>query len=174
MLISSRDASQWQKQYAAWVYGSIPPGTTREIDISIAHHPSNQSKMVALTDKQAHRGKPRTANTLFQSIPYQTNPFPDSVAATPLLINIVQGTRHQIRVHLASIGHPIVGDTLYGPDTREDNGPHESEKRMYLHAFSYTLPSPPLPMAVTVTSLPPFPFPSLDHCETTDQTSQQS
>ena len=41
------------------------------------------------------------------------------------------GRTHQIRVHLASIGHPVVGDLLYGPK----NNPL-GLKRLFLHAES--------------------------------------
>lgn len=41
------------------------------------------------------------------------------------------GRTHQIRIHLASIGHPIVGDTLYGKKTNPFN-----LKRIFLHAES--------------------------------------
>lgn len=46
------------------------------------------------------------------------------------------GRTHQIRVHLASIGHPIVGDKIYG---------RKKEKiavRLFLHAYSLEFPSP--------------------------------
>lgn len=44
------------------------------------------------------------------------------------------GRMHQLRVHMAHIGHPIVGDTKYG--RREENHP-----RLYLHAHSITIPN---------------------------------
>ena len=40
------------------------------------------------------------------------------------------GRTHQIRVHLASLGHPVVGDPLYG------GGKVENLKRLFLHAYS--------------------------------------
>jgi 23S rRNA pseudouridine1911/1915/1917 synthase len=40
------------------------------------------------------------------------------------------GVTHQIRVHLATIGHPIVGDGLYGSDHKDTFG----LKRHFLHA----------------------------------------
>jgi 23S rRNA pseudouridine1911/1915/1917 synthase len=40
------------------------------------------------------------------------------------------GVMHQIRVHLAAIGHPIVGDSLYGAHSTENFG----LKRHFLHA----------------------------------------
>src|SRR3989344_2603711 len=45
------------------------------------------------------------------------------------------GSTHQIRVHLASIGHPIVGDRLYGPKKSVVSG-QWSNVRLMLHAFS--------------------------------------
>ncbi len=45
-----------------------------------------------------------------------------------LKVRLFTGRTHQIRVHLASLGHPIIGDTLYA-------GPEESFPRQALHAF---------------------------------------
>ena len=47
------------------------------------------------------------------------------------------GRTHQIRVHLASIGHPILGDTLYGGKTKESK-----LSRQALHAHKLQLKHP--------------------------------
>lgn len=51
-------------------------------------------------------------------------------------VRIDTGRTHQIRVHMASLGHPIVGDTLYGAprDIRGKNRPTISLPRNFLHA----------------------------------------
>lgn len=53
---------------------------------------------------------------------------------TLLVVTLVTGRRHQIRVHLASLGHPIVGDALYG-------GPRSAAGLM-LHAWREELDHP--------------------------------
>ena len=55
----------------------------------------------------------------------------------------------QIRVHLASIGYPILGDPLYAPD-------QTTYQRMYLHAFQVRFTKPLSDTTLTVTS--PLPF----------------
>lgn len=54
---------------------------------------------------------------------------------TLLEVKIGTGRTHQIRVHLASIGHPVVGDSLYG-------APKSSLARYFLHARQITVTSP--------------------------------
>jgi len=66
-----------------------------------------------------------------------------------LEVKIGTGRTHQIRVHLASIGHPVVGDQLYG-------APPAALARFFLHAHRITFTSPTSEEKITVTApLPP-------------------
>jgi 23S rRNA pseudouridine1911/1915/1917 synthase len=53
---------------------------------------------------------------------------------TLVKVRILKGQRHQIRAHLSSLGHPIVGDPLYGPPVAK------SDARMYLHHYKISMP----------------------------------
>jgi len=61
-----------------------------------------------------------------------------------LELQIDTGRTHQIRVHLASMGHPIVGDTLYGAprEIRAKNSSGTSLQRNFLHAAKLELQHP--------------------------------
>lgn len=51
-------------------------------------------------------------------------------------IRLITGRRHQIRAHLASLGHPLLGDPLYGPPPRPVGG----ARRLMLHAWKLSIP----------------------------------
>lgn len=55
-----------------------------------------------------------------------------------LSVRPVTGRRHQIRAHLTDIGHPILGDPLYGPPPRPIGG----APRLFLHARKIVFPHP--------------------------------
>jgi 23S rRNA pseudouridine1911/1915/1917 synthase len=84
---------------------------------------------------------------------------------TLLEVKIDTGRTHQIRVHMASIGHPIVGDKLYGapaelkptPASRKQNRPEPiSLKRNFLHAAELKLAHPATGKTISLNStLPP-------------------
>lgn len=60
--------------------------------------------------------------------------------ATLLEVEPVTGRRHQIRVHLWALGHPILGDPLYGEDR-----PVGGAARLMLHALALSFASPDMP-----------------------------
>jgi len=68
-----------------------------------------------------------------------------------LALQPVTGRSHQLRVHLAAIGHPIVGDPLYG-SVDAVGAPH----RMCLHATALSLPHPQDGLRVHFESAAPF------------------
>lgn len=61
--------------------------------------------------------------------------LPDGSLATALEVGIKTGRTHQIRVHLASNGHPIIGDDKYGDFTLNKQLAKLGTKRMHLHAW---------------------------------------
>ncbi|MCO6452122.1 MAG: RluA family pseudouridine synthase [Caldilineales bacterium] len=114
-----------EKTYLALLLGQLTPESGR-IDAAIGRHPRHRKRMAVVP---AHQG--RAAITDFEVIAYYGN---DTLAAAHPLT----GRTHQIRVHFASIGHPVAGDSVYGP--RRDA---LRLRRHFLHAhrLTFALPS---------------------------------
>ncbi len=96
-----------KKHYLAYVEGILPQ-YSGVIEYPIAHHPRSKKKMVIQKEhNQQKRGEWRPAQTYFRVI------STDKTSCSWIHLMIYQGARHQIRVHCAAIGHPLVGDSLY-------------------------------------------------------------
>lgn len=103
------NSKQVKKTYLAWVIGKLENNQT--IDWPIAHHPSKKKKMmVCLTPELAQNHKARPAIT--RIIPQKIIQCEDKFFSL-VRVNIQTGVRHQIRVHLANLGHPLCSDVLY-------------------------------------------------------------
>jgi 23S rRNA pseudouridine955/2504/2580 synthase len=79
-----------------------------------------------------------------------------STEASLLEVTIKTGRTHQIRVHLASHGHPIVGDEKYGDFELNKQLAKLGHKRMYLHAWRLGFTHPASAQEVTLESVSPF------------------
>ena len=100
-----------KRKYLALVAGDVK--TPLNLNTPIAHHPKNPRKMIAASDESdTWRVAARPAVSKIEPIKRIGN-F--------TLVSIIPstGVRHQIRVHLASAGFPIVGDELYGGPSAE-------------------------------------------------------
>ena len=103
ILKSMFEEKQYSKKYKALVDGKI------EQNLKIDKPITNDTGIIKLKMKTDTKGKEST--TLINPIFYDENKNQTLVEAIPLT-----GRQHQIRVHLDSIGHKIIGDTLYGVD----------------------------------------------------------
>jgi 23S rRNA pseudouridine1911/1915/1917 synthase len=95
-----------QKLYRALVRGNVL-AQSGEIKLSLARHPKDRGMMVAATGKGKYRGKPQQAITRYTVL--ERGP-----GVTLLELDLVTGVMHQLRAHLAHVGHPVLGDDRYG------------------------------------------------------------
>jgi 23S rRNA pseudouridine1911/1915/1917 synthase len=95
------------RAYAAFVWG-VPRPPCGEIVGNIGRNPANRKKMAVLA---GGRGKP--AVTLYR-LERRFGGCRAGVAAALVECRLATGRTHQIRVHLAHKGHPLIGDALYG------------------------------------------------------------
>lgn len=117
-----------KKQYWALVWGEAKPEGS--ITFPMTHDSGNRRKMRALLDYSTVRPRQRiwAASTRFRRLAARQG-------LSFLEIGMETGVTHQIRVHLSAVGHPIVGDELYGKEHSETFG----LIRHFLHAFRLEL-----------------------------------
>jgi 23S rRNA pseudouridine1911/1915/1917 synthase len=100
-LVGQFAARETHKEYLALVWGRLPEAEGR-IDKDIGRHPSQRHKMTA----HPRRGKAAVTRWRVR------REFPGPLTLVEL--SPETGRTHQLRVHLTSLGHPVLGDATYG------------------------------------------------------------
>lgn len=117
-----------EKQYLCIALGRLP----KERDLLRGYHTKDEAKgLVKITP--APREGARTALTEYRVLDCK-----DGLSL--LLVTLHTGRTHQIRAHLAAVGHPLLGDTKYG--TAKQNERY-GERRQMLCSFSLRFPDLP-------------------------------
>ena len=117
-LMAQLKARRVKKTYLALVEGS-PAAEVGRIEAPIGRDPRQFSKMAVLST-----GRPSvTGYRVRERLP----------GWTLLEVDLMTGRTHQIRVHLASIGHPVAGDPIYATGSAR-RGP-EGLTRLFLHSW---------------------------------------
>lgn len=122
-LVRQLQARTVKRDYVAVVHGRIERSGT--VEAPIGRDPRVRTRMAVVS-----RGKP--ARTLYR-------PLERLDTATIIECSLETGRTHQIRVHMRSIGHPIVGDPTYGPRRA---GERVGIDRQALHAARLGLAHP--------------------------------
>jgi 23S rRNA pseudouridine1911/1915/1917 synthase len=132
---------EMRRGYLAFVWG-VPNRARGTIDAPIDRHPHAREKM-------AVRESGRHAVTHWEIVESFSGPDGKPVASL-LACELETGRTHQIRVHLAHVGHPLMGDMVYGPHFKTKTsqlGPQARAAlatldRQALHAYLLALEHP--------------------------------
>jgi len=123
-LTAQLKARDVERRYLALVIGEVAEGKG-VVDAPVGRSARQPTRMAVTA-----RG--RAARTRYEVLERYTDP----VSATLLECRLETGRTHQVRVHLAAIGHPVAGDSRYG------RGDALSMKRPFLHAHELAFDHP--------------------------------
>lgn len=116
-----------EKVYLALVHGTVKPESGR-IERPIARDPVRRTRMTArLSEGRAARTEYRVLRRFGKF--------------TLLEVRIGTGRTHQIRVHLSSLGHPVVGDTTYGAPAKIEGRPPLGRYFLHAHRIRFRQPT---------------------------------
>jgi 23S rRNA pseudouridine1911/1915/1917 synthase len=96
-----------EREYQAFIWGR-PRGDSLTVDRPIGRDPKHRQRMAALAE-----GRGKEAVTHLHIVQVYPSGRADPLASR-VRCRLETGRTHQIRVHLASLGHPLIGDPLYG------------------------------------------------------------
>jgi 23S rRNA pseudouridine1911/1915/1917 synthase len=134
-LMAQLKARRVKKTYLALVHGAVP-ATVGRIEAPIGRDPRHRTRMGIVPD-----GRPATTGyRVRERLP----------GWTLLEVDLVTGRTHQIRVHLASIGHAVAGDPVYATG-KARQGP-DGLARLFLHAWRLELMAPSSDRLIQVTA----------------------
>jgi len=125
-LVRQLQARTVKRQYLALVHGRVE--RSGRIDAPIGRHPTLRTRMAVVG-----AGKPATTH-------YRV--LKRHAAATLVECTLETGRTHQIRVHFASLGHPLVGDPVYGSRRAVADAKLRAFPRQALHACRLALIHP--------------------------------
>jgi 23S rRNA pseudouridine1911/1915/1917 synthase len=126
-LVAQLAARQVSRHYQALVLGTVE-GDTGLVDAPIGRSVSSPTRMAVSRKGKEARTRYRVERR-----------FLSPTACTLLTATLETGRTHQIRVHLAAVGHPVVGDVVYSQGRVLPDG---QLTRPFLHAYSLALEHP--------------------------------
>jgi 23S rRNA pseudouridine1911/1915/1917 synthase len=113
------------KEYLALIHGHLT--VPRELSHELAHDPRLPSRMLIVGDRKRRSTRKRQRSWVARAT---VTPVESARHVTLVRVDLRTGVTHQIRAQLAAIGHPVVGDRLYGATSNQDLCP----PRHLLHA----------------------------------------
>lgn len=122
---------QVKKTYVALVIGKTEPSGS--IELSIERDNRNDRQKVALLPSE--RSRPAITTYTLQAVGEW-----EGKKLSLLEVHPITGRTHQIRVHLKAIGHPIIGDKIYGEKATDELAHSLGLNRQFLHAWRLELP----------------------------------